>query len=53
MKEIIDAEDPANPLTDENLVVEMHKFGYKLARRTVAKYRDLLKIPKARMRRKL
>jgi RNA polymerase sigma-54 factor len=53
LKEIIDSEDPANPLTDENLVVEMQKNGFKLARRTVAKYRDMLKIPKARMRRKL
>ncbi len=53
LKEVIESEDPVNPLTDEQLVVEMHNHGFKLARRTVAKYRDMLKIPKARMRRKL
>ncbi|HEY5536345.1 MAG TPA: RNA polymerase factor sigma-54 [Ignavibacteria bacterium] len=53
LKEVIESEDPANPLTDEQLVIEMHKLDFKLARRTVAKYRDILKIPKARMRRKL
>lgn len=53
LKEVIETEDPANPLTDEQLVIEMHKRDFKLARRTVAKYRDILKIPKARMRRKL
>ncbi|HEY5122255.1 MAG TPA: RNA polymerase factor sigma-54 [Ignavibacteria bacterium] len=53
LKEVIESEDPANPLTDEQLVIEMHTLDFKLARRTVAKYRDILKIPKARMRRKL
>jgi len=53
LKEIIDAEDAQKPLTDEQLVLEMQKHGFKLARRTVAKYREMLKIPKARLRRKL
>jgi RNA polymerase sigma-54 factor len=53
LKEIIDSEEPKKPLTDEQLVIEMAKHGYKLARRTVAKYREMLRIPKARLRRKL
>ena len=53
LKEIIDAEESKKPLTDEQLVIEMAKHGYKLARRTVAKYREMLRIPKARLRRKL
>ncbi|MBR3075378.1 MAG: hypothetical protein IKH11_06455 [Bacteroidales bacterium] len=38
---------------DEQLVVEMAKRGYKLARRTIAKYRDLLGIPHARWRKEI
>ena len=38
---------------DENRRVEMEKLGYKVARRTIAKYRALLDIPKARLRREL
>ncbi|MCX6158250.1 MAG: RNA polymerase factor sigma-54 [Ignavibacteriota bacterium] len=53
IEEIIIAEEATKPYTDDDLVVELHKHGYKLARRTVAKYRESLKIPVARMRRKL
>jgi len=53
LKEIIEKEDSTNPLTDDALVTEMQKYGFKLARRTIAKYRDMMNIPKARMRRKL
>ena len=41
------------PLTDDELVEEMTKRGYKVARRTIAKYRDQLSIPKARLRKEL
>jgi len=51
--EILNNENPGNPLTDENLVEELTKLGFKISRRTVAKYREGLKIPKARLRRKL
>ena len=38
---------------DDQLVDEMNKRGYKVARRTIAKYRDQLNIPKARLRKEL
>ncbi len=49
----IDAEDKKRPLTDEELVAELHYKGYKVARRTVAKYREQLNIPIARLRKEL
>lgn len=51
--EIIDAEDKSRPLTDDELVDIMSQKGYKVARRTIAKYRDQLNIPKARLRKEL
>ena len=53
LQECVDAEDKHKPLTDDELVVKMTERGYKVARRTVAKYRDQLGIPKARLRREL
>ena len=53
LQECVDAEDKHKPLTDDELVVRMTEMGYKVARRTVAKYRDQLGIPKARLRREL
>ena len=53
LQECVDSEDKRNPLTDDQLVTEMNKRGYKVARRTIAKYRDQLNIPKARMRKEL
>ena len=53
LQEVIDAEDKQNPLTDEQLVAVLGEHGYPIARRTVAKYRDLLNIPVARMRKAL
>lgn len=53
LQDAIDAEDKANPLTDDQLVDYMKSKGYRLARRTVAKYRDQLNIPKARLRKEL
>ena len=53
LQECVDAENKRKPLTDDQLVAEMNKRGYKVARRTIAKYRDQLNIPKARMRKEL
>lgn len=53
MQEVVDAEDKRNPLTDEQLVDALAEHGYPIARRTVAKYRDLLGIPVARLRKTL
>ena len=53
LRECVDAEDKHKPLTDDQLVAEMNKRGYKVARRTIAKYRDQLAIPKARLRKEL
>ncbi len=50
LKEVIEAEDKANPLNDDEIVVEIAKHGITMARRTVAKYRDLLGIPPGRKR---
>jgi len=52
LKGVIDAEDRAKPLSDEQLVTAMKDRGIEIARRTVAKYRDQLGIPTARLRRK-
>ena len=53
LQECVDNEDKHKPLTDDELVAKMTERGYKVARRTVAKYRDQLGIPKARLRREL
>ena len=50
LQELIDNEDKRNPLTDEQLVDLMGEHGYPIARRTIAKYRDLLGVPVARLR---
>ncbi|MGN0195094.1 MAG: RNA polymerase factor sigma-54 [Candidatus Cryptobacteroides sp.] len=53
LQECVDAEDKRKPLTDDQLVEQMEKRGYNVARRTIAKYRDQLGIPKARLRKEL
>ncbi len=53
LQECVDGEDKRHPLTDDQLVDRMTALGYKVARRTIAKYRDQLDIPKARLRREL
>ena len=50
LTEVIAAEDKSKPLSDEALVDELKKRGIEIARRTVAKYRDQLNIPSARLR---
>ena len=53
LSESIEAEDKKKPLTDEELVNVLSQKGYKVARRTVAKYREQLNIPIARMRKEI
>lgn len=49
----IEAEDKTKPLTDDQLTDILKEKGYNIARRTVAKYREQLKIPVARLRKEL
>ncbi len=51
--ECISGEDKRKPLTDEKLTEILQEKGYQIARRTVAKYREQLNIPVARMRKEL
>ena len=53
IKETIGAEDKKSPITDDTLTEILNQKGYKIARRTVAKYREQLNIPVARLRREL
>ena len=53
LQECVDNENKRKPLTDDELVELMSDKGYKVARRTIAKYRDQLGIPKARLRKEL
>ena len=53
MKEHVDAEDKRKPLTDEELATILKEKGYVIARRTVAKYREQLGIPVARLRKEI
>ena len=53
LQEVVDAEDKQNPLTDEQLVSALAEHGYPIARRTIAKYREQLGIPVARLRKAL
>ena len=53
LKECIDEEDKRRPLTDETLMDILNAKGYRIARRTVAKYREMLGIPVARLRKQI
>ena len=53
LKEIIDGEEKKKPLSDEKIATLINDKGYNLARRTVAKYREQLNIPVARLRKEL
>ena len=53
LKTIIEEEDKSKPLPDDQLAEILGERGYPIARRTIAKYRDLLYIPVARMRKKI
>ena len=51
--DIINSENKRKPLTDDALVVLLKEKGYNIARRTIAKYREQLSIPVARLRKEL
>lgn len=53
LHDCVDKEDKRHPLTDEKLASILQEKGYPIARRTVAKYREQLNIPVARMRKEL
>ena len=53
LQNIVDDEDKQKPLPDDKLAELLKEKGYPIARRTVAKYREQLNIPVARMRKKL
>ncbi|MFN3755374.1 MAG: RNA polymerase factor sigma-54 [Flavobacterium sp.] len=53
LKTVIEEEDKKKPLPDDQLAEILKEKGYPIARRTVAKYRELLDIPVARMRKKI
>jgi RNA polymerase sigma-54 factor len=50
---VISEEDKHKPLPDDQLVEILKEKGYPIARRTIAKYRELLDIPVARLRKKI
>lgn len=45
LRKLIDAEDPRKPLSDQAIAEELHRKGIQVARRTVAKYREAMRIP--------
>ena len=53
LQRCIDEEDKRRPLTDETLMDILNSKGYRIARRTVAKYREMLGIPVARLRKNI
>ena len=53
LQDAIDQEDKRKPLTDDKLTALMKDKGYNIARRTIAKYREQLNIPVARLRKEL
>jgi len=53
LQDCIDAEEKRKPLTDDRLSAILNEKGYQIARRTVAKYREQLGLPVARLRKEL
>jgi RNA polymerase sigma-54 factor len=53
LKDVIEKEDKKKPLSDDKLEKLLKAKGYNIARRTVAKYREQLNIPVARLRKEL
>jgi len=53
IKEIIATEDPKKPLNDDKIAAMIGAEGVRIARRTVAKYREQLSVPIARLRKKI
>lgn len=52
LKKFIHAENPASPLSDDQLVHKFYEAGYKIARRTITKYRKMMKVPSSFERRR-
>lgn len=50
LQDLVDHEDKSNPLSDEQLMEQLSEKGFRVARRTIAKYREQLQIPVARLR---
>ncbi|NTU91200.1 MAG: RNA polymerase factor sigma-54 [Chlorobiaceae bacterium] len=53
LRELIEAEPPSEPLSDDRLAELLSEKGVRIARRTVAKYREQMQIPVARLRKKI
>ncbi|MDR0541515.1 MAG: RNA polymerase factor sigma-54 [Dysgonamonadaceae bacterium] len=53
LKSFIENEDKSKPLTDDALMIQLKQKGYDMARRTIAKYREQLNIPVARLRKEI
>ena len=53
IKDLIESENKSKPLSDDKLTEIMNQSGFSIARRTVAKYRESMRIPKATLRRKI
>ena len=53
LEKIIEKENKQDPLSDESLVSKLETLGYNLARRTIAKYRDQMGYPVARLRKEI
>lgn len=53
LRELIDGEEKSKPLNDDKLMELLNADGFNIARRTVAKYRETMRIPKATLRRKI
>lgn len=53
IRKMIDAEDPRRPMSDQDLVASLKKENIAIARRTVAKYREMLNIPSSSHRRRM
>ncbi len=52
IRQIVDSEDPVKPISDHRITLMLAEKGVKVARRTVAKYRDILSIPPSNERRR-
>lgn len=53
LQQIIEKEDKKHPLTDQQLTVVLEAYGYKIARRTVVKYREQIGLPVSRLRKQM
>jgi RNA polymerase sigma-54 factor len=53
LQDCISSENKRKPLTDDELATILHEKGYNIARRTIAKYREMLNISVARLRKEI